>query len=46
MDEATIVDKAAMIDVVKNREPNFSGARLNFHLKKYVTQDLKHVKKM
>jgi hypothetical protein len=46
MEEATMVDMAAIIDVVKNREPSFSGARLNFHLKKYVTQDLKHVKEM
>jgi hypothetical protein len=44
MDDATRVDKAAILDVVKNRDPSLSGARLNFVSKKWVTQDLKHIR--
>jgi hypothetical protein len=34
IEDATIVENAAIIDVVKNKEPSVSGFRWNFHLKK------------
>ena len=41
MDEATRVDNDAMIEDVKNREPNLPSSMSNLRLKKYVTHDLR-----
>jgi hypothetical protein len=40
IDEASNIDMAAIIDVVKNMEPNFPSSRSNFFLKNQVTHDL------
>ena len=40
MEEATSIEIADIILVVKKRDPNFPSRRLNFDLKKYVTHDL------
>ena len=40
--EARIIDAAAMMEVVKNREPRRPSSRPNLRLKNQVTQDLKN----
>lgn len=40
IDEAKSIEIAAMMLVVKKREPNFSSLRLNLSKKKKVIQDL------
>ena len=40
IDDATSIDTAAMMLVVKKREPNSPGSRLNLSWKINVTQDL------
>jgi hypothetical protein len=40
IDEATSMEAAAMILVVKNREPSIPSWRLNFFLKNQMTQEL------
>jgi hypothetical protein len=40
IEEATSIDIAAMMEVVKNREPNTPGSRPNFVLKKSTTKAL------
>jgi hypothetical protein len=40
IDEAMSIEIAAMMLVVKRRDPNFSSLRLNFSWKKNVTQEL------
>jgi hypothetical protein len=41
--EATNMEPAAMMEVVKNREPRRPSSKPNFQWKKYVTHDLCHV---
>ena len=38
--EAMSIDPAAIMEVVKKRDPSRPSSRPNFHLKKYVTHDL------
>ena len=40
IEEATSIEIADIILVVKKSDPNFPSRRLNFDLKKYVTHDL------
>jgi hypothetical protein len=40
IDDARSMDPAAMMEVVKNREPRRPSSIWNFHLKNHVTQDL------
>jgi hypothetical protein len=40
IEEARIIDIAAMILVTKNKDPNFPSPRLNLSLKNHVTQEL------
>jgi hypothetical protein len=40
IEEARIIDMAAMILVTKNKDPNFPSPRLNLSLKNHVTQEL------
>ncbi len=43
IDEATRVEQAAMMEVVKKREPSSPSSRPNFLLKKAGTQELREV---
>jgi len=43
IDEAKSIDPAAIIEVVKKRDPSFPSSRSNFFLKNHVTQDLEVV---
>lgn len=43
IEEARSMDPAAMMEVVKKREPRRPSSRLNFDLKNHVTQDLSRV---
>ena len=43
IDDARSMDPAAMMEVVKKREPRRPSSRWNFHLKNHVTQDLRTV---
>lgn len=40
MEDATSIDNAEMTPVIENIEPSFPSCKLNFCLKKYVTQEL------
>lgn len=40
MDDATSMERAEMMPVTEKIDPSVPSARLNFRLKKYVTQDL------
>jgi hypothetical protein len=40
IEEATSIEIADIMLVVKKSDPNFPSCRLNFHLKKYVTHEL------
>jgi len=40
IDEATSIEAAAMMLVVKNREPSIPSLRSNFFLKNQITQEL------
>jgi hypothetical protein len=40
IDDATSIDAAAIIDVVKKMDPNFPSCKSNFRLKKAVTHEL------
>lgn len=40
MEDATKTDAADMMLATLNKVPSFPSSRLNFHLKKYVTQEL------
>jgi hypothetical protein len=40
IDEATSMEAAAMMLVVKKREPSIPSLRLNFFLKNQITQEL------
>jgi hypothetical protein len=40
IEEARSIEIAAMMDVVKNKEPSLPSSRSNFFLKNQVTHDL------
>jgi hypothetical protein len=43
IEEATSIDAAAMMLVVKNRDPSMPSRRLNFFLKNQITQELARI---